>query len=125
MTDLNGACRIGGAVCLPGDIVMGTESGLLFIPSHLVEDVINSAEKTHAKDIFGFEMLEKGIYTTAAIDNSVWNLEMMERLIDFVEKDDRCKKYKRIGLEFGTGGCKRRSEMFGRSAKNMSRMSLF
>ena len=39
LTDLNGACRIGGAVCLPGDIVMGTESGLLFIPSHLVEDL--------------------------------------------------------------------------------------
>ena len=93
-------------ICLPGDIVMGTESGLLFIPSHLVEDVINSAEKTHAKDIFGFEMLEKGIYTTAAIDNSVWNLEMMERLIDFVEKDDRCKKYRGLDWSLELGAAK-------------------
>ena len=106
LTDLNGACRIGSAVCLPGDIVMGTESGLLFIPSHLVKDVINSAEKTHAKDIFGFEMLEKGIYTTAAIDNSVWNLEMMERLIDFVEKDDRCKKYRGLDWSLELGAAK-------------------
>lgn len=72
----------------------GTESGVLFVPSHLVEEVINSAEKTHAKDIFGFDMLEQGIYTTAAIDNSVWNLEMMERLIEFVETDERCEKYR-------------------------------
>ena len=39
---------------MPGDIVMGTTSGILFIPAYLVEELVNSAEKSHAKDIFGF-----------------------------------------------------------------------
>ena len=117
LTDLNGPCRIGGAVCLPGDIVMGTESGVLFVPSHLVEEVINSAEKTHAKDIFGFDMLERGIYTTAAIDNSVWNLEMMERLIEFVETDERCEKYRGLDWSLELGAAKGDPECLGEVLK--------
>ena len=117
LTDLNGPCRIGGAVCLPGDIVMGTESVVLFVPSHLVEEVINSAEKTHAKDIFGFDMLEQGIYTTAAIDNSVWNLEMMERLIEFVETDERCEKYRGLDWSLELGAAKGDPECLGEVLK--------
>ena len=117
LTDLNGPCRIGGAVCLPGDIVMGTESGVLFVPSHLVEEVINSAEKTHAKDVFGFDMLEQGIYTTAAIDNSVWNLEMMERLIEFVETDERCEKYRGLDWSLELGAAKGDPECLGEVLK--------
>ena len=117
LTDLNGPCRIGGAVCLPGDIVMGTESGVLFVPSPLVEEVINSAEKTHAKDIFGFDMLEQGIYTTAAIDNSVWNLEMMERLIEFVETDERCEKYRGLDWSLELGAAKGDPECLGEVLK--------
>ena len=117
LTDLNGPCRIGGSVCLPGDIVMGTESGVLFVPSHLVEEVINSAEKTHAKDIFGFDMLEQGIYTTAAIDNSVWNLEMMERLIEFVETDERCEKYRGLDWSLELGAAKGDPECLGEVLK--------
>lgn len=117
LTDLNGPCRIGGTVCLPGDIVMGTESGVLFVPSHLVEEVINSAEKTHAKDIFGFDMLEQGIYTTAAIDNSVWNLEMMERLIEFVETDERCEKYRGLDWSLELGAAKGDPECLGEVLK--------
>ena len=117
LTDLNGPCRIGGAVCLPGDIVMGAESGVLFVPSHLVEEVINSAEKTHAKDIFGFDMLEQGIYTTAAIDNSVWNLEMMERLIEFVETDERCEKYRGLDWSLELGAAKGDPECLGEVLK--------
>lgn len=43
MTDFNGPCRIGKAVCLPGDIVLGTGSGVMFIPCHEVDYVVNSA----------------------------------------------------------------------------------
>ena len=81
---------------MPGDVVMGTSSGVLFIPSFCVAEVINSAEKTHAKDIFGFAMLEEGVYTTAEIDNSVWSIEMMERLQKFIQKDPRCEKYREL-----------------------------
>ncbi len=94
ITGYNSACRIGQGVCLPGDVVMGTDSGVLFIPCHLVAEVINSAEKTHAKDIFGFEMIERGVYTTAQIDSSVWSMDMLENMQKFLKEDARCEKYR-------------------------------
>lgn len=106
MTDYNAPCRIGEAVCLPGDVVMGTESGVLFIPSHLVAEVINDAEKTHAKDIFGFDMLRQGVYTTAEIDNSVWSMEMLERMEKFIAVDARCKNYRELDWSLEIGAAK-------------------
>ncbi|WP_312640993.1 RraA family protein [Hydrogenoanaerobacterium sp.] len=96
MTDFNGPCRIGKAVCLPGDVVLGTGSGVMFIPCHEVDYVINSAQKSHAKDIFGFEMIANQKYTTAEIDNSLWRLEMLEDLEKFLQADPRCEKYRNL-----------------------------
>lgn len=94
MTDYNGPCRIGGAVCLPGDIVLGTGSGVMFIPCHEVDYVINSANKSHAKDIFGFAMIQEGRYTTAQIDYVLWSKEMLTDLETFLGSDDRCAQYR-------------------------------
>jgi regulator of RNase E activity RraA len=40
MPQINGMTRIGGATCMPGDIVLGTPVGVIFIPPHLAEAVI-------------------------------------------------------------------------------------
>jgi len=98
LTGYNTPCRIGKGVCLPGDIVMGTGSGVLFIPSHLAAEVINDAEKTHAKDMFGFEAIRDGKYTTAQIDSSVWSQEMLKHMLKFINEDERCVKYR--GLDW-------------------------
>ena len=37
MPDINGIIRIGLATCLPGDVVLGTMEGVIFIPPHLAE----------------------------------------------------------------------------------------
>ncbi len=87
MASYNGPTRIGQAVCMPGDIVFGTKSGVLFIPSHLVEEVINSAQKTQAKDIFGFAMLEVGTYTAAEIDSTIWTEDMVNAMLQFLDTD--------------------------------------
>ena len=81
LTGFNGPCRIGKATCLPGDVVLGTISGVIFIPAHLAEDVVTTAEKSHIRDVFGFTRLRDGTYTTAQIDTG-WTLPMME---DFVQ----------------------------------------
>ncbi|MFQ8952783.1 MAG: hypothetical protein ACLR56_07120 [Oscillospiraceae bacterium] len=60
MKDWNDITNFGGAVCLPGDIVFGAGGGVLFIPAHLVADVVEGAAKTHVKDDFGFEMICQG-----------------------------------------------------------------
>ncbi len=93
MTSLNGPCRIGKAVCLPGDIVMGDEEGVLFIPCHLVSHVVDGAAKAHVRDVFGFELISTNKRTIAEIDRP-WTSEMLEMLQEFARTDPRVSEYK-------------------------------
>jgi regulator of RNase E activity RraA len=76
MTGMNVPCRIGKAVCLPGDIVLGTSSGVLFIPPHLAEECVLQAERTRLRDLFGFERIKAGKYSSADIDVGKWTPEI-------------------------------------------------
>ena len=96
MTSFNSMTKIGGAVCLPGDVVFGYGGGVIFIPSHMVKEVIEFAKKMHVKDIFGFEMIKLGVYTTADIDSDVWPTEMMNRLVAFIKEDERGEQYRNL-----------------------------
>ena len=96
MTSFNSMTKIGGAVCLPGDVVFGYGGGVIFIPSHMVKEVIEFAKKMHVKDIFGFEMIKQGVYTTADIDIDVWPTEMMNRLVAFIKEDERGEQYRNL-----------------------------
>ena len=96
MTSFNSMTKIGGAVCLPGDVVFGYGGGVIFIPSHMVKEVIEFAKKMHVKDIFGFEMIKLGVYTTADIDIDVWPTEMMNRLVAFIKEDERGEQYRNL-----------------------------
>ena len=96
MTGFNVPARIGNAICLPGDIVFGTDAGVLFIPSHLVEPVVTGAAKSHVKDMFGFEMISSGQFTTAQIDRLIWSKDMLDRLMNFIKTDKRCAEYREL-----------------------------
>lgn len=99
MSGMNIPARIGHAVCLPGDIVHGSITGITFIPAHLAEYVAASAEKSHVKDIFGFERLKQGVYTSAQIDNA-WTMEMMDDFLGWYESAEEAKKYREYGLDW-------------------------
>ena len=94
MKSFNSVCNFGGAVCLPGDVVFGAGGGVLFIPSHLVADVVEGAAKTHVKDDFGFEMISQNKFTTAQIDKNTWTVEMLDLLMDWIKTDPRGEKYR-------------------------------
>lgn len=98
MTSINLPCRIGRAVCLPGDIVYGTKYGVLFIPPHLAEEVVDGAEKAHVRDIVGFELISKGKATVAEIDRP-WTADMLRMLQKFVLEDERGKPYAHLSWE--------------------------
>jgi len=72
LISLNGPTRIGQATVLPGDIVLGTLTGVIFIPPHLVEEVVTTSEDTRLRDEFGKQRLREGKYTSGQIDVSVW-----------------------------------------------------
>ena len=65
---INVPIRIGEAVVLPGDVVLAKREGVIFIPAHLAEEVVESAEITMLRDMFGQQRLEEGTYTSGQID---------------------------------------------------------
>jgi len=62
LISLNGPTRIGQATVLPGDIVMGNRAGVLFIPPHLVEEVITTWEKIQTYETFVKQRLQEHKY---------------------------------------------------------------
>jgi len=68
LVGMNVPCRIGNATCMPGDVVLGTPAGVIFIPPHLAEEVCCSSERTRLREIFGFQQLRMGKYTSAQMD---------------------------------------------------------
>ena len=95
MTGYNLPCRVGQAVCMPGDVVLGTISGVIFIPAQLAEQVVENAEKSHVRDIFGFDRLQSRTYTTAQIDRR-WTLTMMKDFLHWFETDPRAEAYRHL-----------------------------
>ena len=65
---INVPIRIGRATVLPGDAVLAKKSGVVFIPAHLVEDVVINAEFIALRDQFGHQRLREGKYTPGEID---------------------------------------------------------
>ena len=100
MISFNAPVRLGSgehaAMCLPGDIVYGCSGGVLFIPPHLVVEVVENGAKTQVKDMFGFEMITANRFTTAQIDRNTWSVEMLDMLMDFIRTDPRAAQYRDI-----------------------------
>lgn len=59
--------RIGGVTVLPGDVVIGDESGLLFFPPQLAAEAIKGSEDTVYTETFKREMIRSRKYRTKEI----------------------------------------------------------
>jgi regulator of RNase E activity RraA len=68
MVSINGPTRIGKATVMPGDVVLGRDGGVLFIPAQLAERVVRESEETRLTDIFGHQRLREKTYTAGQID---------------------------------------------------------
>jgi len=75
MTEINGPIRIGEATVLPGDVVLGTPTGVIFVPPHLAQEVVESSENVRMRDYFGKMRIREGIYTPGEVDRG-WSDEM-------------------------------------------------
>ena len=68
----NGPIMIGGAPVLPGDVILGRDQGIVFIPAHLAQAVVEDSEVTRAKDEFTKENMLKGKnYYTVKWDETI------------------------------------------------------
>jgi regulator of RNase E activity RraA len=78
LVGINIPIRIGEATVLPGDVVLGTPTGVIFIPPHLAEEVVETAEDIQRRDEFGHQRLREGRYTPGEIDVHDWPPEIEE-----------------------------------------------
>lgn len=83
LVSINAPIRIGRAVVLPGDVVLAKKYGIIFIPSHLVEDLVITSEVTALRDQFGHQRLREGKYKPGQID-SQWSDEIKKDFVDWL-----------------------------------------
>src|SRR5688572_16603510 len=95
---LNTPIRIGNVMVLPGDLVIATREGVLFVPAHMAEQVVSTSEFVIRKDQCGFEMVRNGKYSTGEID-SQWNDEIKTEFLKWLEKHPELGKMTRAELD--------------------------
>jgi 4-hydroxy-4-methyl-2-oxoglutarate aldolase len=83
LTSINAPIRIGRAIVLPGDVVLAKKYGTIFIPAHLVEELVLTSEFTALRDEFGHQRLREGKYTPGEID-SEWSEAIKKDFLNWI-----------------------------------------
>lgn len=84
LTSINAPIRVGRAIVMPGDVVLAKKWGVIFIPAHLVEDLLITAEVTALRDQFGHQRLKEGKYKPGEID-SEWSEEIKKDFVKWLD----------------------------------------
>lgn len=95
---LNTPIRIGRAIVLPGDLVLSEKEGVLFIPAHLAETVIATAEFIALRDEFSHAMLKAGTFSTGEID-SQWSEPIRAAFMKWQDQQNKKSKISRAQLD--------------------------
>ena len=95
---LNTPIRIGAAIVMPGDLVISEREGVLFIPAHMAEKVIETAEFISVRDRFSKDMLKSGKYNAGQIDNQ-WTEEIKTSFLDWIKKHPEEPQIDKAALE--------------------------
>lgn len=95
---LNTPITIGAAIVLPGDLVIAGRAGVVFVPAHMAELVISTAEFIGSKDRFGHEMIRKGIYKADQVDTQ-WTEPIRVEYLKWLEQNPTERKINRAQLD--------------------------
>ena len=86
---VNCPIQVGYVTVMPGDIVLGTREGVVFIPPQLVQRVVETSERTRMQDVFAHEGVVAGRFTAAQADGGFtpeMNQEFTKWLLDNADK---------------------------------------
>ena len=86
LSSINEPIRIGRATVLPGDVVLAKKGGVIFIPPHLLEKVVVTAEFIALRDAFGHQRLREGKYTPGQIDRA-WTDDIKEDFMGWLDQN--------------------------------------
>lgn len=83
---INIPVKIGGAIVMPGDVVLGDREGVIFIPPHLVQEIVNQAEKTHIHDEWTKQKFLTGKYKSSELYGGPLSPELQKEYDAYVKK---------------------------------------
>jgi regulator of RNase E activity RraA len=83
LTSINAPIRVGRATALPGDVVLAKKYGVIFIPAHLVGELVLTSEVTALRDEFGHQRLREKKYLPGQID-SQWTEEIRKDFLNWL-----------------------------------------
>ncbi len=83
---INVPIRIGKATVFPGDAILAKKEGVIFIPPHLLEDLLINAEFIGLRDSFGHQRLKEGTYTPGQIDGR-WSDEIKKDFLSWLDEN--------------------------------------
>jgi regulator of RNase E activity RraA len=99
MVAINAPTRIGGVLVMPGDVILGRDGGVLFIPPQLAERVVNDSMRTRLEDTFSHQRLTEKKYTAGQIDGA-WAPEIQADYVQWLRENiDKMAPYSHADIQ--------------------------
>jgi regulator of RNase E activity RraA len=95
LTGINVPVRIGDAIVMPGDIVLGDRDGILFIPPQMVEEVIESARTQRLRDEWVKSKFDLGKYKSGEIYGRPTDPALLKEFEEFLKQKGVKKEEKK------------------------------
>lgn len=83
---INVPVRIGNVTVMPGDVALAKKQGVVFIPPHLVEEIVVTAEIVQLRDEFAQHRMRDGVYTAGQIDTR-WTQDIEDDFLDWLQEN--------------------------------------
>ncbi|MBS1826800.1 MAG: dimethylmenaquinone methyltransferase [Acidobacteria bacterium] len=89
---INIPVKIGDAIVMPGDVVLGDRTGIMFIPPQLVKEIVEKAELTHIHDEWTKAKFLTGKYKASELYGGPLSPELQKEYDAFVKQKLGAKK---------------------------------
>lgn len=86
LAGINVPIRIGNAIVMPGDIVIGDRDGILFVPPQLVDEVISSTRTQRLRDQWIKSKFDLGKYKSSDIYYQPTDPALLKELQEFLQR---------------------------------------
>jgi regulator of RNase E activity RraA len=83
---INIPVKVGSAIVMPGDVVLGDRTGVVFIPPHLVQEIVKEAEITHIHDEWTKNKFLTGKYKASELYPGPLSPELQKEYDEYVKK---------------------------------------
>ena len=86
LTGINVPIRIGNAMVMPGDLVVGDREGVYFIPPQFVQEILDKADVTHIHDEWTKKKFAEEKYKSSEIYGSPTDPKLKQEYQEYLKK---------------------------------------